>query len=90
MITLRSTSVGIKDFIKYLNECNYSFVLSTTTNSSIIVYADLYHKYKVIFAEGVYMSKKEMILQKKLKKEIEKNTKDKEITFSKEKKIHFF
>ena len=90
MITLRSTYTGVKGFIDYLNACNYSFVLSTTTNSSIIVYEDKYDKYKVIFSDGVYMSKKEMILQKKLKKEIEKNTKDKEITFSKEKKIHFF
>mgnify|MGYP003131979312 CR=1 FL=1 len=90
MITLRSTSTGVRDFINYLNDCNYSFVLSTTTNSSIIVYSDPYDKYKVIFSDGVYMSKKEMILQKKLKKEIEKNTKGIEITFSQEKKIHFF
>ena len=89
MITLRSTSTGVRDFINYLNDCNYSFVLSTTTNSSIIVYSDPYDKYKVIFSDGVYMSKKEMILQKKLKKEIEKNTKGIEITFSQEKKIHF-
>ena len=31
-----------------------------------------------------------MILQRQLKKEIEKNTKDQEISFSKDKKIHFF
>ena len=74
MITLRSTNTGIRDFIDYLNACKHSFVLSTTTNSSIIVYSDKYEKYKVIFSDGVYMSKKEMILQKKLKKEIEKNT----------------
>jgi hypothetical protein len=90
MIVIRSTSKGKNDFIDYLNQCNYTFVLSTTTNSSIIVYSDLYHKYKVVFSDGVYMSKKEMILQRQLKKEIEKNTKDQEITFSKEKKIHFF
>ena len=90
MITLRSTSKGIRKFINYLNSCNYSFVLSTTTNSSIIIYSDPYGKYKVIFSDGVYMSKKEMILQKKLKKEIEKNTKGKDITFSSTKKIHFF
>ena len=90
MIVIRSTSKGKNDFIDYLNKCNYTFILSTTTNSSIIVYSDLYHKYKVVFSEGVYMSKKEMILQRQLKKEIEKNTKDQEITFSKEKKIHFF
>ena len=90
MITLRSTSKGVKDFINYLNACNHTFVLSTTTNSSIIVYSDKYHQYKVIFSDGVYMSKKEMILQRQLKKEIEKNTKDQEISFSKDKKIHFF
>jgi len=90
MIVLRSTSKGIKDFINYLNACNHTFVLSTTTNSSIIVYSDLYHQYKVIFSDGVYMSKKEMILQRKLKKEIENNTKDQDITFSSDKKIHFF
>ena len=90
MIVLRSTSKGIKDFMQYLNKCNHTFVLSTTTNSSIIVYSDLYHQYKVIFSDGVYMSKKEMILQRKLKKEIEKNTKDQDIKFSSAKKIHFF
>ncbi len=90
MITIRSTSNGVKDFIDYLNKCNYTFVLSTTTNSSIIVYADKYHKYKVVFSDGVYMSKKEMILQRQLKKEIEKNTKGQDISFSKNKKIHFF
>jgi hypothetical protein len=90
MITIRSTSKGVKDFINYLNACNHTFVLSTTTNSNIIVYADKYHKYKVIFSEGVYMSKKEMILQRQLKKEIENNTKDQEIKFSSAKKIHFF
>ena len=90
MITLRSNSKGIKDFINYLNRCNYTFVLSTTTNSSIIVYSDKYDKYKVVFSDGVYMSKKEMILQRQLKKEIEKNTKDQEIKFSSAKKIHFF
>ena len=90
MITIRSTSKGINDFIDYLNSCNYTFTLSTTTNSSIIIYKDLYHHYKVVFSDGVYMSKKEMILQRQLKKEIEKNTKGQEITFSKEKKIHFF
>tara|TARA_R110000824_G_scaffold356706_2_gene543946 strand:- start:955 stop:1842 length:888 start_codon:yes stop_codon:yes gene_type:complete len=89
MIVLRSTSKGIKDFVNYLNKCNHTFVLSTTTNSSIIVYSDNYQKYKVIFSEGVYMSKKEMILQRQLKKEIEKNTKDQEIKYS-GKKIHFF
>ena len=90
MITIRSTSKGIKDFIDYLNQCNYTFTLSTTTNSSIIVYKDLYHHYKVVFSDGVYMSKKEMILQRQLKKEIEKNTKDQDISFSSAKKIHFF
>ena len=89
MITLRSTNTGIRDFIDYLNNCKHSFVLSTTTNSSIIVYSDKYQQYKVIFSDGVYMSKKEMILQKKLKKEIEKNTKDKDVKFT-GKKIHFF
>tara|TARA_R100001443_G_scaffold49550_2_gene61849 strand:- start:841 stop:1728 length:888 start_codon:yes stop_codon:yes gene_type:complete len=90
VITIRSTSKGIKDFIDYLNQCNYTFTLSTTTNSSIIVYKDLYHHYKVVFSDGVYMSKKEMILQRQLKKEIEKNTKDQDISFSSAKKIHFF
>lgn len=90
MITIRSTSKGLKEFTNYLNKCNHTFVLSTTTNSSIIVYSDLYHTYKVIFSEGVYMSKKEMILQRQLKKEIEKNTKDVDVSFSKDKKIHFF
>ena len=90
MITIRSTSKGIKDFIDYLNKCNYTFTLSTTTNSSIIIYSDLYHKYKVVFSDGVYMSKKEMILQRQLKKEIEKNTKNKDVNFSSAKKIHFF
>ena len=61
MITIRSTSKGINDFIDYLNRCNYTFTLSTTTNSSIIIYKDLYHQYKVVFSDGVYMSKKEMI-----------------------------
>tara|TARA_R110000868_G_scaffold92317_2_gene256035 strand:+ start:122 stop:1006 length:885 start_codon:yes stop_codon:yes gene_type:complete len=89
MITLRSTNTGVRDFIDYLNKCKHSFVLSTTTNSSIIVYSDKYGKYKVIFSDGVYMSIKEMILQKKLKKEIEKNTKGKDIKFT-GKKIHFF
>ena len=90
MITIRSTSQGKNDFIDYLNACNYNFTLSTTTNSSIIVYSDKYHQYKVVFSDGVYMSKKEMILQRQLKKEIEKNTKDQEIKFSSEKKINFF
>ena len=90
MITLRSTSKGVSSFIEYLNACNHSFVISTTTNSTTIVYSDLYDKYKIVFSDGVYMSKKEMILQKKLKKEITENTKNKEIKFSSNKKIHFF
>lgn len=90
MITIRSTSKGIRDFMDYLNQCNYTYTLSTTTNSSIIIYSDLYHKYKVVFSDGVYMSKKEMILQRQLKKEIEKNTKDQDVKFSSAKKIHFF
>ena len=81
MIVLRSTSKGLRSFTDYLNKCNHSFVLSTTTNSNIIVYSDNYNKYKVIFSDGVYMSKKEMILQRKLKSEIEKNTKNQEIKF---------
>ena len=92
MITIRSTSKGVNGFIEYLNKCNYTFVLSTTTNSSIIVYADLYHKYKVVFSDGVYMSKKEMILQRKAKKDIEKQIKllpDAKVKFSKEKKYIF-
>ena len=90
MITIRSNSSGKSDFMNYLNSCNYNFTLSTTTNSSIIIYSDKYHKYKVVFADGVYMSKKEMILQRQLKKEIEKNTKDQDVSFSSNKKIHFF
>ena len=90
MIVLRSTSKGLRSFTDYLNKCNHSFVLSTTTNSNIIVYSDNYNKYKVIFSDGVYMSKKEMILQRKLKSEIEKNTKNQEIKFSSSKKIQFF
>ena len=90
MITIRSNSKGKNDFIDYLNACKYTFVLSTTTNSSIIVYSDMYHKYKIVFSDGVYMSKKEMIVQRQLKKEIEKNTKGQEIKFSSAKKIHFF
>ena len=90
MIVLRSKSKEKNNFIEYLKDCGYEFTLSTTTNSSIIIYSDMYHKYKVVFADGVYMSKKEMILQRQLKKEIEKNTKDQEITFSSAKKIHFF
>jgi len=61
MITIRSNSSGKSDFIDYLNNCGYQFSVSTTTNSCIIIYSDMYHKYKVVFSDGVYMSKKEMI-----------------------------
>jgi len=90
MIVLRSTSKEKSGFIDYLNDCGYEFSVSTTTNSCIIIYSDMYHKYKVVFSDGVYMSKKEMIIQRQLKKEIEKNTKGQEIKFSSAKKIHFF
>ena len=90
MIVLRSTSKEKSGFIDYLNDCGYEFSVSTTTNSCIIIYSDMYHKYKIVFSDGVYMSKKEMIVQRQLKKEIEKNTKGQEIKFSSAKKIHFF
>ena len=90
MIVLRSTSRQKSGFIDYLKDCGYEFTISTTTNSCIIIYSDMYHQYKVIFSDGVYMSKKEMILQRQLKKEIEKNTKGQETKFSSSKKIHFF
>tara|TARA_Y100000401_G_scaffold24428_1_gene16817 strand:+ start:2207 stop:3106 length:900 start_codon:yes stop_codon:yes gene_type:complete len=93
MITIRSNSSGKNNFIEYLKDCGYEFSVSTTTNSCIIIYSDMYHKYKVVFSDGVYMSKKEMILQRKAKKDIEKQIKllpDAKVSFSSSKKIHFF
>ena len=64
MIVLRSTSKEKSGFIDYLNDCGYEFSVSTTTNSCIIIYSDMYHKYKVVFSDGEYMRKKEMIIQR--------------------------
>ena len=67
---VRTHYKGQTDFTTYLKNCNRDFVIKTTSSSTTIEYSDNYGKCKRIFCDGLFMSIKEMILQKKLKKQI--------------------
>lgn len=79
---------GFQNKKNVLNRLKIPYKISSTQNSDIISYSDNYGDHKFIYAEGMKVSVKELILQKKLKKEIIENTKDKKIKFH-NKKIYF-
>lgn len=89
MIVLRTHNKQLGEYQQYLKDCNIDYVIKTTTNSATIEYADINDKYKIMFSDGQYMSIKEMILQKKLKKEVNARTKDKKINYNGE-RIDFY
>jgi len=89
MIVLRTHNKQVGEWQKYLKDCNIDYVIKTTTNSATIEYKDINDKYKIMFSDGQYMSIKEMILQKKLKKEVKSRTKDKQIDYNGE-RIDFY
>ena len=82
MIVLRTHNKQLGEYQQYLKECNIDYVIKTTTNSATIEYNDINDKYKIMFTDGQYMSIKEMILQKKLKKEVNARTKGKKINYN--------
>ena len=80
-IVLRTYNKGITQYKKYLMDCNIDFQVKTTTNSCSIEYKDLDAKYKIMFCDGLYLSIKEMILQKKLKKHIKQRNNGKKVDY---------
>lgn len=78
---IRTSYKGQNDFQNYLHHCNIDFVVKTTSSSTIIEYSDKYGKCKRIFCDGLFMSIKEMILQKKLKKHIKNRNNEKDINY---------
>ena len=84
-IVLRTYNKGISEYKKYLMDCNIDFKVKTTTNSCSIDYEDLDGKKKVMFCDGLYLSIKEMILQKKLKKHIKKRNNGKKVNYQNQK-----
>jgi len=89
MIVLRTHHKQLGEYQQYLKDCNIDYVIKTTTNSATIEYADINDKYKIMFTDGQYMSIKEMILQKKLKKEVTERTENKQINYNGE-RIDFY
>ena len=89
MIVLRTHHKQVGEYQQYLKDCNVDYVIKTTTNSTTIEYKDDNTKYKIMFTDGQYMSIKEMILQKKLKKEVEERTENKQINYNGE-RIDFY
>lgn len=89
MIVLRTHHKQVGEYQQYLKDCNVDYVIKTTTNSTTIEYKDDNTKYKIMFTDGQYMSIKEMILQKKLKKEVKERTENKQINYNGE-RIDFY
>ena len=89
MIVLRTHHKQVGEYQQYLKDCNVDYVIKTTTNSTTIEYKDDNTKYKIMFTDGQYMSIKEMILQKKLKKEVTERTENKQINYNGE-RIDFY
>jgi len=90
MIVLRTHHKQVGEYQQYLKDCNVDYVIKTTTNSTTIEYKDdINDKYKIMFTDGQYMSIKEMILQKKLKKEVTERTENKQINYNGE-RIDFY
>lgn len=80
-----SNKSNTTEFIRYLNELNYTFEVSSTTNTTIITYQDKYSKKKRFFTNGFKITYKEIRLQKELKEEVDKNIKGKKINYNGEK-----
>lgn len=78
---IRTHNKGQRDFTTHLKNCNIDFVVKTTSSSTTIEYSDKYGKCKRIFCDGLFLSIKEMILQKKLKKHIKNRNNGKKINY---------
>lgn len=75
------------DYINHLKRCNVNFVKQQTTSTTIIIT----EKQKRIFSNTPrFLSKREMMLQKQLLKEIKNNTENKIIIKDPKSKLHYF
>ena len=75
------------DYVNHLKRCNVNFVKQQTTSTTIVIT----EKQKRVFSNTPrFLSKREMMLQKQLQKEIKNNTENKIIIKDIKSKLHYF